>query len=201
MVYRFRITFEDQEDIFREIDIRSNQTFEEFHNAIQDAIGFDNSKDASFFISDDYWRKGEEIALRGNPGVKLMSKSKIAGFIEDPHQKILYFFDPAAGWSFYIELLKIIEEDSKVKYPKCSKSVGVAPKQYKETTPPPPVEEDEEEEADVKSKEKEKIFTSEEGYDKAEEEEEDAIIEGEESETGEGEEGAEFEDNGAVEED
>ena len=130
-----------------------------------------------------------------------MAKSKIAGFIEDPHQKILYYFDPAAGWSFYIELLKIIEEDGKTKYPKCSKSVGAAPRQYKETTPPPPVEEDDEEEADVKSKEKEKIFTSEEGYDKTEEEEEDSLIEGEEGEEGEGEEGGEFEDSGAVEED
>jgi hypothetical protein len=203
-VYRFKVTFEDQEDIYREIEIRSTQTFEEFHNAIQHAIGFDNSKEASFFISDDYWRKGEEITLRAAPGKKQMAKSKIAPFIEDPHQKILYFFDPEAGWSFYVELLKIVEEDSKAKYPKCSKSAGTAPKQYKETNLPPPPPEDEEEQ-DVKVKEKEKIFTTEEGYD-TEEEGEDALIEGEEAaEEGESEEsaegGGEFDENSPVEED
>src|SRR5438094_247184 len=125
MVYRFKLTFEDQEDVYREIDIRSTQTFEDLHNAIQVAIGFDNSKEASFFISDDYWRKGEEISLKSQSGIRSMVKSKIAGFIEDPHQKILYYFDPEVQWGFYIELLKIIKEDEKVNYPKCSKSVGI----------------------------------------------------------------------------
>jgi hypothetical protein len=198
MIYKFKVTFEDQEDIYREIEIRSTQTFEELHNAIQQAVGFDNSKDASFFISDDYWRKGEEISLKSSAGKKQMAKSKIAGFIEDPHQKILYYFDPEAGWSFYVELLKIVEEDPKLKYPKCTRTVGTSPKQYKETNLPPVVEE-EEEEADAKVKEK--IFTTEEGYDTPEEDE-DVIIEGEEETAAEeGEEPAGLEDSTPVEED
>ena len=199
-IYRFKVTFEDQDDVYREIDIRSTQTFEDLHNAIQSAIGFDNSKEASFFISDDYWRKGEEISLRSSEGKKQMAKNKIAGFIEDPHQKILYFFDPEAGWSFYIELMKIVDEDKQVKYPKCGKSVGLAPKQYKDTTPPPVVEE--EEDGDAKIKEKEKIFTSEETYDTPDVEvEDDVIIDGSENTEGESENASEFEDNGQVEED
>ena len=196
--YRFKVTFEDQEDVYREIEIRSTQTFEDLHNAIQSAIGFDNSKEASFFISDDYWRKGEEISLKSQSGIRSMAKSKIAGFIEDPHQKILYYFDPEAEWGFYIELLKIIQEDEKVNYPKCSRTVGIAPKQYKDTTLPPPVEEDDEDH-DVKAKEKERIFTSEEGYD-VPESEEDVLIEGEEI-VGEEEVEPETEDPGTVEED
>lgn len=200
--YRFKVTFEDQEDVYREIEIRSVQTFEDLHNSIQDAIGFDNSKEASFYISDDYWRKGEEISLKVQAGKKSMAKSKIAGFIEDPHQKILYFFDPEAGWSFYIELLKIVDDDPKIKYPKCVKSVGIAPKQYKESTLPPPVEEDEEE-AETKVKEKERIFTSEEAYDVPEADaEEDVIIESEDGVEAEGEEesgAAEPDDTAALE--
>src|SRR5437762_2397 len=42
--YRFRVTFEDYDDVTRDIEIRSTQTFEEFHHAIQNAIGFDASK-------------------------------------------------------------------------------------------------------------------------------------------------------------
>ena len=61
MVYRFRVTYEEHEDVYRDIDIKPGQSFIEFHSAIQQAISFDNSKAASFYQSDDYWRKEEEI--------------------------------------------------------------------------------------------------------------------------------------------
>ncbi len=47
-VYRFKVSFEEHEDISREIEIRSDQTFEDLHNAIQQAVGFDASQPASF---------------------------------------------------------------------------------------------------------------------------------------------------------
>ena len=34
-VYKFKIFIEDNEDIYREIEILSGQTFEDFHNCIQ----------------------------------------------------------------------------------------------------------------------------------------------------------------------
>jgi len=56
-VYRFKVTFEDNDEIYREIEIKSVQTFEDFHFVILQSIGFDTIHNASFFISDDYWRK------------------------------------------------------------------------------------------------------------------------------------------------
>lgn len=184
-VYKFRVTFEDHDDVYREIEIKSKSTFEDLHNAIQEAISFDNIKDASFYISDDHWRKGEEIRLKNSSdngvdknsnSVKMMKDSKLAKFIEDPHQKFLYIYDSAAHWSFLIELVKILPDDPKAQYPKCSKSVGVAPKQYKKNVPPPNPDED-----DDHAPTKEKIFHADEGYDEPEEDE-DALIEGDEDE-------------------
>ena len=63
-VYRFKISMEENEDIFRDIDIQASQSFEDFHTIIQAAFKFDAKLSASFFISDDYWRKGQEITLR-----------------------------------------------------------------------------------------------------------------------------------------
>lgn len=178
-VYRFRIVFEDHEDVVREIDILGKQTYEEFHRAIQEAIAFDNSKDASFFMSDDYWRKGQELALNPPPQddddddypsarkkkeIRHMSKSKIAAYIEDPHQKMVYVFDPAVKWTLMIELSKIVPLDAKANYPKTTKSEGNAPKQYKQNIVPPVVDEDEEDdEEDAKAKEK--VFVAVEGID------------------------------------
>jgi len=143
-IYRFRVILEENDDIFRDIDIKSVQTFEDLHHAIQDAFKFDNKHAASFFVSDDYWRKGLEITLREEDlpldeaeikakvePKKLMNAVKIAKYVESPHQRFVYIFDPVAQWSFMLELLKIATEEPKVKYPACVKTSGSPPKQYK----------------------------------------------------------------------
>lgn len=145
-VYRFRVCLEDNEDVYRDIDIKAAQTFDLFHDAIQEAFKFDKKHAASFFVSDDYWRKGDEITLnkedlalneediRKKIAKKfLMKETKIAKFIEQPHQRFVYVFDPNVQWSFLIEMLKIVNEDAKLNYPVCIRTAGTAPKQYKQT--------------------------------------------------------------------
>ncbi|MCX6291505.1 MAG: hypothetical protein NT126_07045 [Bacteroidetes bacterium] len=135
-VYRFRITFEDFDDIHRDIEIRSTQSFEDLHLAIHGAIGFDPAKPSSFYMSDDYWKKGKEITTRdlkdGEKGVVLiMKKTRLCDCIADPHQKIYYIFDFSSMWTFHIELIKIlVNEDPGAVYPRCIKVTGEAPKQY-----------------------------------------------------------------------
>ena len=137
VVYRFKVMFEDHDDVVRDIEITNLQTFEDFHNIIQSSIGFDASKPASFFICTDHWIKEQEIVLEakkdGNGNdLPLMKDSLIKNHINDPHQKMIYIFDYEANWSFFIELSKIIPTaDEKRMYPVCVKSVGDAPKQYK----------------------------------------------------------------------
>src|ERR1700741_1128225 len=145
-VYKFKIVIEDNDDIYREIEILSGQTFEDFHNAIQDAFKFDKKHAASFFVSDDYWRKDQEITLREEDlpldeeeirlevsPKKLMSKIKIAKYIDSPRQRFVYVFDPSVKWTFCIELMKILPDNPKGTYPACVKSTGNPPKQYKQT--------------------------------------------------------------------
>jgi hypothetical protein len=135
-VYKFRVTFEDHDDVFRDIEIISTQTFEDLHHAIQQSIGFDASKPASFYMSDGNWTKGKEISLNGIPEgnkgkIPTMKSSRLCDFIADPHQRIYYVFDFSAHWSFYVELYKIhLKEEPGVNYPKMVKTAGIAPKQY-----------------------------------------------------------------------
>lgn len=134
-VYRFKISFEEHEDISREIEIKSSQTFEDLHFAIQAAIGFDALQPASFYMSNDHWMKGQEISLDVRParnGEKnvLMKDAVLLDWIVDPHQKIYYEFDYTSSWSFFIELTRIFPlEDERKKYPVCVKIAGEAPKQ------------------------------------------------------------------------
>lgn len=144
-VYRFKVFLEDNEDVFRDIDIKAAQTFEQFHTIIQEAFKFDAKHAASFFVSDDYWRKGQEITLRKEDlpldeeeirknvdPKKLMVDTKIAKYIEQPHQRFVYVFDPAVQWTFLMEMIKIVEDNVKLNYPAIVKSLGTAPKQYKQ---------------------------------------------------------------------
>jgi len=148
-VYKFKIVVEDNEDIYREIEILSGQTFEDFHHCIQTAFAFDNKHAAAFFVSDDYWRKDQEITLRtedieldaeeirkGVSPKKLMSATKIAKYIDSPRQRFVYVFDPVAKWTFCIELMKILPDNPKGTYPSCVRSLGKAPKQYKQKIVP-----------------------------------------------------------------
>ncbi|GAA3966299.1 plasmid pRiA4b ORF-3 family protein [Mucilaginibacter dorajii] len=135
-LYRFRVTFEDYDDVMREIDVKSNQTFEDLHRAIHKSTGYDPEFSSSFYISNDQWMKGEEITYlpnqkRKDRGISLMSKVKLLSFIDDPHQKFYYTFNFDRPFDFHVELMKIILDDTPgVVYPAVIKSVGEAPKQF-----------------------------------------------------------------------
>lgn len=134
-IYKFRITFEDYEDVSRDIEIKSSQTFFDFFQIILTSIGFDTKHAGAFFSSDDYWSKGNEVTLLEEdlePGVKLMKTTKIASLIEQPNQRFVFLYDKEACWSLFIELIKLVPEDAKATYPRCIKSLGTAPKQYKQ---------------------------------------------------------------------
>ena len=196
-IYRFRVTFEDNEEVYREIEIKSTQNFEDFHNVIVQSIGFDNLHNASFYISDDYWRKGDEITLRqvdeddnddrkrkNLAPKKQMNKCKMASLIDDPHQKFVYIYDLKTGWTFLVELIKIQLDDAKGTYPKSVKSVGEAPKQHKASDVAAAVADDEDfldddehhndEEAYVHGEDETNLLEGEEGEDAASEDDEEA---------------------------
>ncbi len=133
-IYRFKVSFEDYDDIERDIDIKSNQTFEALHRAIHQSTGYNADLSSSFYVSSDQWIKKEEIAFlpnqrKINNGVATMENSKLSSFIDDPHQKFYYTYNFDRPFDFHVQLVKILlsEEDGKT-YPYVSRTQGEAPK-------------------------------------------------------------------------
>ncbi len=134
-VYRFRIELDYYEEIVREIEIKSDQTFDEFREAILSAFKFKTIPEASFFSTDDLWHMEEEIIYNGvrhqayGEAVQMV-EAKLADYVNDPHQRFIFLFDYQDNWQFNIELMTISET---VKpggvYPTLLKSMGEAPKQ------------------------------------------------------------------------
>jgi hypothetical protein len=132
-IYRFKICFEDFDEVVREIDIKSTQTFEDLHKAIHRSTGYTPEKSSSFYVSTDHWIKGDEIAYlptqrKTDRKVSLMEASKLSSFIEDPHQKFYYIYNFERPFDFHVELIKIIQTDPNIEYPYLVKSLGEAPK-------------------------------------------------------------------------
>jgi Plasmid pRiA4b ORF-3-like protein len=133
-IYRFKVSFEDYDDVVREIDIKSNQTFEDLHHAIHQSTKYNPEVSSSFYVSNDHWIKGQEISFmpserKVNNGVALMSNSKLSAFIDDPHQKFYYTYNFERPFDFHIELIKILLNDEPGKtYPYIVRSSGEVPR-------------------------------------------------------------------------
>ena len=132
-VYRFRVTFEDYEDVYRDIDMPSKGTFLELHHEIHKSTGYNAEVSSSFYVSNDQWKKGTEIAHLPNArkktsGVLNMEDIRLSKFIDDPHQKFYYIYNFDRPYDFHVELVRILKEEEGKEYPALFKSVGLAPK-------------------------------------------------------------------------
>ena len=152
LIYRFKVRFEDQDDFLREIELRADQTFEDFHQAILGNLGLDPGMLASFFICDHRYRRKKEIKLVDHGTITgpesskkgddessdesskaVMHKSELKDYIDDPHQRLIFLYDYLNKWTFYLELQKILPEDKQQTYPRFNKSEGPVPRELTAT--------------------------------------------------------------------
>lgn len=134
-LFKFRVYWEEDDNIYRDIVLKSGQTFDAFHKVILTAFEFDSKHKASFFSSNDNWNRGREISSevlvnkKDAPALSMI-KTPVSALVEKPDEKFVYTYDPVKKWTFLIELIGIEkDEDSKKEYPLCVKKEGVAPAQ------------------------------------------------------------------------
>lgn len=134
MVYKFRIISDEVDDFLREIDIDSEASFYDLHEAILKSTGYKNDQMTSFFICDDDWEKETEITLEdmGNGSSEedtyVMKDTRLSELLEDEKQKLIYVFDPLTERVFFIELSEIITGKD-LKRATCVRKEGNPPKQ------------------------------------------------------------------------
>jgi hypothetical protein len=135
-ILKFRVYFEEDDSVYRDVAIRHSQHFLQLHHAILKAYEFDNKHKATFFRSNDNWQKGKEITLeKYDKPYKveplLMESTTIGSEIKDPNQKFVYLYDFVKNWSFFIELINVSkEENARLEYPAVVRTEGIGPSQY-----------------------------------------------------------------------
>lgn len=137
MIYRFRtvLDHDQKEDIFRDIEIRKTDTFEDLHNVLTQSFGFDGSEMASFYISNEHWEQGQEIALFDmgqTQDVKKMNETILEDVIDAENTKLIYVYDFLNMWTFLVELGEIVEEAQGTDYPNLLFVCGQVPEETPE---------------------------------------------------------------------
>jgi hypothetical protein len=135
-ILKFRVFFEEDDTVYRDIVIKHNQLFFDLHQAILIAYEFDSKHQATFYRSNDNWLRGRAISLekydidyKAEP--LLMMDTTIGSEIADPNQRFVYVYDFQKNWTFLIQLIAVSkEEGSKITYPSVTRKEGIAPSQY-----------------------------------------------------------------------
>ncbi|HUR10214.1 MAG TPA: hypothetical protein VM012_02525 [Flavitalea sp.] len=135
-ILKFRIYFEEDDSVYRDVAVRHTQNFTHLHQVILRAYEFDSKHQATFYRSNDNWQRGREISLEKydknyKAAPLLMADTPIGTEIKDPNQKFVYQYDFTRNWSFLVELINVSrEENPKIDYPAVIKTEGIAPSQY-----------------------------------------------------------------------
>ena len=136
-ILKFRVYWEDDDSVYRDIVIRHTQSFADLHTTILKSYEFDSKHKATFYRSNDRWVRGREISLekyedktyQADP--LIMADTLMGSEIKDPNQKFIYVYDFNKLWTFRVELIQVDkEENKKLTYPGCIRTEGIAPPQY-----------------------------------------------------------------------
>ncbi|MBC7887815.1 MAG: hypothetical protein H7Z13_07985 [Ferruginibacter sp.] len=136
-ILRFRVYWEDDESIYRDVVIKHTHNFADLHHCILKSYEFDNKHKATFYRSNDSWLRGREISLEKydekiyKVDPLIMANVALGSEIKDPNQKFIYVYDFNKLWTFMVELINVDkDENKKITYPSCIRTEGIAPSQY-----------------------------------------------------------------------
>jgi hypothetical protein len=135
-IYRFRVLIDHESEAFRDIEIGSEQSFLDLHNAIKEAFGFIGQEMASFYVSDENWDKGPEIPLadigfsEDGDAPALMNEVYISDHIRSTSQRFIYVYDFLHMWMFMVELIQAGDPAPGVTYPRVVLSMNDAPGEH-----------------------------------------------------------------------
>jgi len=135
-ILKFRVHFEEDDTVYRDIVIRHKQTFSDLHFAILKAFEFDNKHQATFYRSNDNWDRGREISFEKydkpyKVAPLLMAETTVGSEIFDTNQKFVYQYDFVKNWLFILQLINVSkEENPKITYPTSVRVEGIGPQQY-----------------------------------------------------------------------
>ena len=132
MIYRLRIILDTEEDVLRDLEIKSLNTFEDLHFAIVNAFKFEGNEMASFYLSDSEWKQGEELTFESFGQEKVMKDQILSSIINENQKNFIYVYDFLKLLTLFIEVVETNDENKSSHYPQTIFSIGDIPKEAPE---------------------------------------------------------------------
>lgn len=137
-VLKFRVMFEEDDTIYRDVEIKPVQTFENLEAVIMVSFNIPAGGGGIFFMSNDSWQKQRQIypslqtpqkeEKKTRARAKAIKGAPLVTFIDDPHQHFIYEFSGKQDFTFLIELVSLGgTEKPDVMYPVQVKAQGPSP--------------------------------------------------------------------------
>jgi len=132
-VYNFKVSLQDNPDVWRIIEIKGNQMLSSLHKVIFKTFNRFDEHQYSFFMSNKPFDKESEYM---SPGLDIDGMGRLANRISIDSltlhigQKFLYIFDYGDEWRHEVELISIIDKVPRGNYPRVVKRHGKSPPQY-----------------------------------------------------------------------
>lgn len=137
MIFRFRMLSDENDSFLREYEVPYDMTLLDLNDFICDDLKYDAGNMASFFTSDDQWRKLREFTLADmgggeddGPQPLAMADVMLGQLIRRNHDRLIWQFDVFSDRSYYIELASAAEADPGSGYPKTVVSEGEPAPQF-----------------------------------------------------------------------
>src|SRR6266498_1987359 len=138
--YTFRIRIRDgiyappdAETIWREIELRGDQTLADLGEEIPPAFDFDNDHLWSFFLSGKRWDESTEypgVQMDDVRGIRRRTADRLRIRDAPAGREFLFLFDYGDEWLFGVKLVRTGEVEPAASYPRVVASHGEAPPQY-----------------------------------------------------------------------
>lgn len=135
-VYKFRVSYEEDDSIYRDIEIKPSQTINDFEAVIISSFNLPVDHSGKFFKSNDNWQHLKQLntapasvdGKKGKTKVKAHALPILVAYIDDPHQKFIYEYKGSQEFSFLIELMSLTGlEKNNVIYPIVVRQQGPSP--------------------------------------------------------------------------
>jgi len=126
-----RIVLDYEKDVFRDLILPVEATFEDFHIEILKSFDFPNNQMTSFYLSNDNWDKGDEIPLFdmneefGPKSLETMGEVALKNKITQTGARLVYVYDFFLMWCFFVEIIEFLETDEAL--PFMANKFGEAP--------------------------------------------------------------------------
>jgi hypothetical protein len=130
-VYRFKVRLQGESGAEMVLDLRSEQTLGDLHDAIQEALRWDSDHLYAFYISgelDDHDSVHFGPAEHSDPPLAEEQPVGRLGLL--PGHKFLYLFDFGDHHEMTVTLMEVQQKAGRGRYPKIVKKPARPPKQY-----------------------------------------------------------------------